>query len=511
MIDDDKHWKEAHMKKAIKKVWKIEMDYKLLAIAALLVLFVLMMPIFRIMMYCVPWYDDFGYGGWVKRFWELKHSLWDALKGAVASARSSYYAWQGTFSSCFMMSLMPAVWGTDKYVYGLWFILLVLVFSVFYLIKVLLRDVLGADKWETLTVQAIVTATCIVLFRSPIDGLFWYNSGVHYTAMHSFGILLIALLIKMTYTNNKLQRGLLVVISVLLAFFVGGSNYVTVLQITLLVLSILIWGCIFKNKKVLWALPAAFSIICAMYINITAPGNAKRMESFVHARTSPLQAILNSFKSAVTYFDDFTGLMTLAVLLLLLPVIVKIVSKTNFTFRYPMLVLLWSFCLYATGFTPTLFTMGHTLLSRATNMAKLTFQLLLFLNEFYWIGWGCRILREKKEKEVKCRNPLCFYAAMFLVMVGIFAAEPNKGGIYSTYCAYYFVHTGEAYNYYNEYLERVRICESDEEDVIVKPYIFKPWLICLGDLSEDPEYEPNRFMADFFEKNSITCIAEKKE
>ena len=100
---------------------------------------------------------------------------------------------------------------------------------------------------------------------------------------------------------------------------------------------------------------------------------------------------------------------------------------------------------------------------------------------------------------------------MVLLMLGIFVAEPNKGGIYSTYCAYYFVHTGEAYNYYHEYLARVEICESDEADVVIRPFVFRPWLLCLGDLSSDPDMEPNRFMADYFGKNSITCISVEEE
>lgn len=499
------------MKKVRKKILQVEIDRRILAVGAVLVLLVLLVPVARIMMYCVPWYDDFGYGKWVKSFWEIRHSVWDAVKGAAASARSSYYAWQGTFSSCFMMSLMPAVWGTDKYVYGLWFILLVMILAIFYMVKVLLADVLKADRWSVLLVQAVVAATCIVLFRSPIDGLFWYNSGVHYTAMHSFGLILIAVLIQLIYTDSPRKRGGLVICSVPLAFFVGGANYVTVLQMVLLVASLLGWGLIFKKKRVLWVIPAGISLSLAAFWNITAPGNNRRMASFTEMKMSPWEAIWNSFKSAITYFDDFTGWMTLAVLILLVPVMIQIVTRTAFRFQYPGLVVVWSFCLYAAGFTPTLFTMGHTLLSRATNMAKFTFQLLLFLNVFYLLGFSCRYLREKKSREIRCRNSLAFYVIVLLAMVGIFAAEPNKGGIYSTYCAYYFVHTGEAYNYYQEYLQRVEICESEEADVVVRPYVFKPWVMCLGDLSSDPDYEPNRFMAEYFGKNSIICISEEEE
>lgn len=88
--------------------------------------------------------------------------------------------------------------------------------------------------------------------------------------------------------------------------------------------------------------------------------------------------------------------MTLAIVIFMIPIIVNIVTKVNFKFQYPGLVFLWSFCLYAAGFTPTLYTMGHTLLGRATNMVKVTFQILLFMNLIYFIGWICRVIKEKK-------------------------------------------------------------------------------------------------------------------
>lgn len=223
-------------------------------------------------------------------------------------------------------------------------------------------------------------------------------------------------------------------------------------------------------------------------------------------KLSPIEAVLRSFQSAITYLDDFTGLMTLAIIIFMIPIIVRVVTKVNFKFQYPGLVFLWSFCLYAAGFTPTLYTMGHTLLGRATNMVKVTFQILLFMNLIYIIGWLCRVIKEKKGVTINIKNTWSYYivAAMFAVL--IFAVEPNKGGKYAPYCAYYFVHTGEANNYYQEYLERVELCEGEGEDIVVEPYAYKPWVLCLGDLSGDSNYEPNEFMAKFFYKNSIICV-----
>ena len=495
------------MKNFMRKVLGCEINMKLLSVGALLLLIGLCIPIVRIMMYCVPWYDDFGYGHLTKVYWENNHSFIEAIQGAMKNVHGMWYAWQGTYTSCFFMSLMPAVWGTDKYVYGLWTILAVLIISVFVLVRVLMTDVLKIkDRWLCLFVQSMVSATVVLFMRSAIEGLFWYNSAVHYTAMHSLGILFVAGLIKLVYTNGKVKTALLIIGSVAGAFVVGGVNNVTVLQVGLVMLSIIAVGLIFKKYRVLLLLPATACYGYAMYLNMSSPGNAKRMVYYENMKLSPLEAIWRSFESAVTYFDDFTGLMTLAIIIFMIPVILNIVSKTNFEFKFPGLVFLWSFCLYATGFTPTLYTMGHTLLGRATNMAKVTFQLLLFVNVIYFIGWLYRVLKNKKDVTLRLKPMWSFYLVLGMIMIGIFVAEPNKGGIYSTYCAYYFVHTGEAYNYYQEYLKRVEICESDEPNVVIMQYGYKPWVLCLGDLSEDPNYEPNRFMAQFFGKNSIICV-----
>lgn len=132
------------------------------------------------------------------------------------------------------MSLMPAVWGTEMYKIGLWLILFTLIAAIFALVNVLMRDVLKVkDFWSCLFVQSMVSITVMLFMRSAIEGFFWYNSAVHYTAMHSLGILYIAGLIKLVFSNGKIKTILLLVSSMLFAFVIGGVNNVTVLQVRL--------------------------------------------------------------------------------------------------------------------------------------------------------------------------------------------------------------------------------------------------------------------------------------
>ena len=92
---------------------------KLLAVGVMAALLVVVLPIARIMMNCVPWYDDFNYGLLTKNFWEADHSFFSALRGALTNVKQMWYAWQGTYTSCFFMSMMPAVWEICQRIRGM--------------------------------------------------------------------------------------------------------------------------------------------------------------------------------------------------------------------------------------------------------------------------------------------------------------------------------------------------------------------------------------------------------
>lgn len=309
------------MKSRVKKILNAGISMKLLAVGTLAVLLVLLLPIARIMMNCVPWYDDFSYGLMAKNIWEAEHSFWETVKGALTNVRQTWYSWQGTYTSCFFMSMMPAIWGTDKYVYGLWFILIILVLGVFTLVNTLLVEVVKSkDRWANLVVMSVVTITVVLFMRSAIEGFFWYNSAVHYTAMHSLGMLYISLLIKLVYSKSRIKIGLLIVGSIVGALVMGGVNNVTVLQVLLVILSIIGFGVIFRQYRVFLLLPALLAYSFGMYKNLSSPGNARRMVWYEGMKLPIPEAILKSFQSAFTYIDDFTGWMTLAILVFMIPV-----------------------------------------------------------------------------------------------------------------------------------------------------------------------------------------------
>lgn len=498
------------MKEKIRKALTWRPQKWLVAVGAMLALGVVLLPLFRILPYTAPWYDDYTYGVYAHRFLGQEWSLGSAIQGAWYCTRTSWYAWQGTFSSIFFMSMVPLIWGEQYYFLGPLFILLLLLSALLVFTKVLLRDVLEAEWPFCLAIQAIVTGTVFVLIYTPNGGFFWYNAAVHYVGMHSFLLLLAASWIKLLRGAGRVSCVFLVLWSLLGAVLAGGANFVTTLQGLILGFSFVGLGIMLKNKRVFLLLPSLAVYAFCFYKTVSAPGNNVRKGVLSGYGMGAAEAILRSFQEAVNKIPEFTGLITVAVMVLLFPLAWQMVKRLSFSFRFPGLLLLWSFCFYATGFTPSLYSLGHAGLGRTLNAVKITFQLLLFANEIYWLGW----LQKKRKKTDKVSEKGAmwwFYPVVGICMFCIFSVEPNQSAKYSSFAAYYYVHTGEAYNFHQEYLERIEKIQSGGPDVVVKPYAYKPWILQSAQLSSSPDAEENRAVASWYDKNSITCIADESE
>ena len=488
--------------------WKPDMRLVAAALAAALVL--LMSPLLRLACLTAPYYDDYSFGNVVKSFLGDERSLGSALRGALYCARTNWYAWQGTYSASFLNSLVPSVWGEQYYFWGPVFLILILPLSVLVLTGVLVRSVLKADRESCVALQAVVAAMTVVLLHSPQQGFFWYVGGMCYVGMHAFLMLTIAAWVKLLTGAGRVGPVLLVLGTLAGAVVLGGSTYVTGLQGILLGLGLVVFGAFILRRKRAWLLvPSLLVYGYGFYKNVSAPGNAARMRSYAGWGYPPVEAVLRSFQEAFLHLGEFSGWITVSILILLVPIVWRMVGKSTVSFRFPGLVLLGSFCLYATGFTPTLFAQGHGGYARVLNPVKITYQLLLVLNEVYWLGWLRRVRTEGGQKAFRERAVWWFYLLTAAGMLFIFSRSSNPIGHYSSWGAYYYVHTGEAYNFYQEYLHRVETIVEGGPEVVVEPYVFRPWFLCIGDLKDNPDAEENRFMAAWYDKEAIICLPQE--
>ena len=486
-----------------------QLDDKKIAYSSVMVLGLLMIPLLLLSLYAVPWYDDYNFGGFVKGFIEQERSLGSMISGALYCAKTQWYAWQGTFSSIFFMSIVPCIWGEEYYFIGPLFLILLLAVALFTLCESVCTNVFGAKRFQTVPVCAVLTTMGIELLYSLHDGIYWYNAGVHYVGMHSFFFLLAAGWFGVLYGSGKWKGILCMIWGILAAPLAGGANYVTALQGSIMVASLFVLGLAMKKKRkrVIWLAPSLLIYGFSLFKNISAPGNRVRTNALAVSRPSVVQTVFSSFKDAYKYSWVFTGWITVLFLILMIPLIWKMVTSSSFSFRFPVLVSAWSVCFYAAGFAPGIYALGQTGLPRMMNAIKLTFQVLLVFNEIYWIGWiRKKVIKGKKTGEM----PIWYYLIIAGIMCVVIAIEPDRSMNYASLTAIRDLVKGDAKQYHDEYKERVELLKTSDKQVILHPYTVRPWALMETDLTEDPSNGANRAIAGWYHKDSVICIQKGK-
>ena len=101
------------------------------------------------------------------------------------------------------------------------------------------------------------------------------------------------------------------------------------------------------------------------------------------------------------------------------------------------------------------------------------------------------------------KTGVVYAAILFATAAGAYGLSTNRAGTIAGFGAYYYVHSGEAFNFREQYLERVQVLKSEEKDVVFETYRFRPWMLCAGELSDDPEAEENRLVEEWYKKDSV--------
>lgn len=473
------------------------------AILAILLLAVLLVPLLRLAIYACPWYDDYLFLNNTRLFMQ-EEGMAGFFHGAWFTVRHWWHTWQGSFASIFIMAVNPFVFGEEYYFVGIVAVLLIVVASIYFFVTVLCRYMLGADRANSCICAVVVTAALIELIYSAQEGIYYYNAAVHYTLMHGFLFLMIAWSVKFLYDTDRKRAVWHLILVSFFAVLCGGSNYVTSLQGICILFSVFALGLLAKKRKSLFLLiPLAFYGV-SFGINVIAPGNSVRASNFQGC--GALESIGRSLLEAANSFWELVGPMTLVAVLVFLPVAWNMVKESGFSFRLPALVTAYSYGLYATGFTSGFYSMGTRVgTSRTWVTIKFTFQILLFINIVYWMGW---LMKKSKREIPRFRHYVWYYLGAGILALAIFSLTGNQAGSYSSYGAYYYVHTGEAAAFRQQYLERVEKIRDSGDVVELDPLVWRPWFLYKGDLAPDPSEPKNVSMAMWYDKSQIYVKAE---
>lgn len=482
--------------------------FLLLAAALLLVLAVMLAPILKLAAYTVPAADDFRYGRATHQAWEESGRMGAVLKKGAETAADIYREWQGTYAAIFLMTLQPAIFGPEYYGVTAYLMIGSLLIGTFILVWTLGKYVLKCAYAIRLILFALLSIACVGFLPFPYEAFYWYNSGIYYVFFYALSLLLFSLMIAFYHRpRGRKTNALLAVPMLLLCAVIGSGNFATALILALLLLFFALLALLVKRDgtPVFWL---AFAILTAsLLVSVLAPGNAAHTTA-AGGLAGAARAIVKALVYAVLYGIKWTTLPILLLGLIMLPAAWRTVKGMDFSFRLPWLPPVASLLLLGAGYTPTFYTIDFVGPDRLLDIQFFLYVTLLYANMFYLTGWlNKQVLRDIDESRVRLKRRAALGAALLTVALFVVVSVPESQGCLSTR-ATAIMRDGSAAAFRDEMDARFNQFLAPEADhVICRPLSVRPNpLYVMYDLSDDPDWVVNRWLADYFGLASIAAI-----
>lgn len=496
---------------------------KRLAVYAGILFLLSMIPLLWLGRYNVMCIDDYDYGRRVHEVWMATGSLSESIRAAWQQNMGFYRDWQGTYVSCFLMALCPMNFHYETgYVVP---ILMIGMFatSTFVLGRHILRDWLGVESAGSIFVMFVLLFMFYQVMEAPFEGIYWYNGATHYVLMQSVWFYALAAVSMSLWSEKKVPQRFFCAVAVILSVIVGGGNLVTGLQAEIVMALLVLYAAVVNRKKLLTAILPFVTGSIGFLFNTLAPGNTLRSDLDTDIGYSAVMSILYSFYNAVVYIIRWTPAFVIVIWLLLLPVLWKLVKKSDRTFKYPVWVTLGAFCVLSAMFTPTLYALGMVGLSRVDDIIQMVYYLCLIMVTAYWLGYFSHreSVADQKSDVRQAAGRMsasdafgCFMdkaggrlTAVCVILVFVMLICTADKNTYTSISAVRSIINGEAQTFYAEAMERHRIYTDDTIlDVELAPYSARPALFDSSDLSEDPGNWLNLAVMQYYHKNYVKIV-----
>lgn len=518
-----------------------------LALALALLFALALAPMLAISRFDHSYADDWHYGGDAHAAPEAGEGAVGVLSAAVEEAIDTYDSWQGTYSAIVLMALQPGVFGEGLYGLGAVGIMAALVLATGYAAAIVVRDVCGAGRaeWLCVTLAALLLQT--QLLPSPVEGIWWYNSAIYYTFYHA--LLLVGAGLSARLLRGRTHRGALsgagtaarAFVLVLLAFVIGGGNYVTGL-VAVVALAATVVAALARRQRSAWLLvPALIVLAVGFACSMAAPGNAARQASqFPGDNLGVVMTLLRSGFAGFEYAVLWTNGFMVLFLALLVPVFVRIARRSTCSFALPAVPALVVLLLFMASFTPTFFSMGYVGPGRVQNIRYDYFVLAVFLCAGWLVGWLVRRaeragvlparaarrhpglgevssapvgvpahrLQRERDARVVYRRAVAVYLGCCLIVlvaaVGALAIDERHRDDLVSLSAASSLATGEAQEYDEQVRARLAQLETSEDaDVYVAYYTVGPKVLFMGDVHDNMDNYINFRLAQWYGKDSV--------
>lgn len=474
-----------------------------------------LLPVLAVAVYSTPRADDFSYGIGAHRAILAGEGFAGALRAAFRNSKSFYFSWQGSYSAIAVFSLMTGIFGTEYYRIGLYLLITSLYIPTFLLIHTLLCRWLKMPKWTFLLLASAMCLSMLWFIPNGMEGFYWFNGVSYYTLFYGLSELLAVLLIYAFLTDKAVRRKILFLLSCVLALIIAGGNLVTGLVVSVL----LVFACIASFAKrpdcKWWMLAVCIFMLLGFAVNILAPGNLIRGNGSLGA--SPVKAVLMSFYQGAKMLADRNRPGTIAMYILMVPVILQAAQKCPWKFRYPIPVIGLAYCVYACQFTPGQYSMNGDFPPRMENIFFYFMHWWILFALFYLFGWLIHSPAEKTKRlnaEAVCawyRKHIVRITALAAVCFAVGTCCWAPGQDFRTVqplAATIALARNHPQRTYREFLEMEEILNNASEDDVV--YLKELWVnqnvsagLRIEASEEGADYWINQYMAKYYNVKTV--------
>ena len=490
----------------------------------LLALIAVLVPLFQIARYNFMSVDDYSYAMHSGQIYKETHSVWKVFAGQIAYVADYYKTWQGTYFSEWLTTSLMGIFCENAYYVGTFLCLGIFVISQVLFFLVVFRKIFKSEIWEAGSVAMSIAILQVLVTTVPVEAFYWFCGAMLYTFIYGLTFLLLTLQILFYYGEDRVTSDgtgksghfYLAAVEIGILFFniaVGGSNYITGLEMVLLYGFIVAWG-FYRKRKLKWVnVVNAFIYVAAFLVNVLAPGNSFRQDASGTEHMGAVKAILHALLEAKDYILKSTLAPYVILGLMLLPLFIRIIRKADYRFSVPFLVSCVSFGAFAALFVACIYALGITGAGRIQNIYRWVYLLWLYGNEFYWTGWVVHRIRLSRETAQDTGGQKgkkwCYLLPGWAVgsVVLYWALNLWFGTTLTAVSAKADLVSGAAARYHAEYEERLTVLQDPQiMDVELASFQTTPYLLFMWDMETDPKDWVNQGIAAYFGKNSVRIV-----
>lgn len=462
-----------------------------------IILFVLLcaalFPFLALSFFNYPSADDLIYS-YVAKQSSVFHNVTDA-----------YLHWSGRYFSSFIISLNPLVFGWE-FGYTLFPIILI---ALLYLGLLLLVNSFIKIHFINRHLEALILLVLIIqIFPSPVEAFYWISGSLAYTLPYIILFLFIYLLQKQT--QNKIS---LIVIG-LLAIILSGTNEIMMLLVFETLLLLLIFKTIHKKPNVK-LLVAFIGLVAGIIIELSAPGNYRRLEFFPLHGQIPESLV----SSAFSFFRIGVHTLSQPSLWLVILIVFILGAQKNFQIsetlnqkRNIIFLSVISILIAASLYFPAYFAMGIAPPPRIHNCVSIALVLILIINSAVWGNYYGINHSSVIQSTPKIITQMLIILTVLLLFTG-FQKRPGEsisfsGNVTNAWNDLLF----KAVPYKKEMNERLqkvsRAQQLNQDTLLLNPIISKPYTTFYIDIKENPDHWINISFSEYYH---LKCVKLQKE